>query len=146
MMRLTLLLTSLLISVLVVADGKQPHPGNSRGYAVDVLTDTFGYGADDIDVDIDAVYLAREVEDHQLSFCTLIRHREPAFCDERLRDERILMVDTLKTRAVARSLQPHLFAIIIGSESVSASGNAMSANGRQRTVSASLFPRSGVTP
>jgi len=56
MMRLTVLLTSLLISVLVVADGKQPQPGNSRGYAVDVLTDTFGYGADDIDVDIDAVY------------------------------------------------------------------------------------------
>lgn len=56
MMRLTLLLTSLLISVLVVADGKQPRPGNSRSYAVDVLTDTFGYGADDIDVDIDAVY------------------------------------------------------------------------------------------
>jgi len=56
MMRLTLLLTSLFISVLVVADGKQPRPGNSRSYAVDVLTDTFGYGADDIDVDIDAVY------------------------------------------------------------------------------------------
>ena len=56
MMRLTLLLTSLFISVLVVADGKQPRPGNSRSYAVDILTDTFGYGADDIDVDIDAVY------------------------------------------------------------------------------------------
>ncbi len=56
MMRLTLLLTCLFISVLVVADGKQPRPGNSRSYAVDVLTDTFGYGADDIDVDIDAVY------------------------------------------------------------------------------------------
>ena len=56
MMRLTVLLGCLLISVPVVAGGEQTRPGNTRGYEVDILTDTFGYGADDIDADIDAVF------------------------------------------------------------------------------------------
>ena len=56
MMRLTALLGCLLISVPVVADGKQTRPGNTRGYEVDILIDTFGYGAGDIDVEIDSVF------------------------------------------------------------------------------------------
>jgi hypothetical protein len=53
---LTVVFSCLLISIPVVADGKQTRPGNTRGYAVDILTDTFGYGADDIDADVDAVF------------------------------------------------------------------------------------------
>lgn len=53
---LAVLLGCLLISVPVMADGKQTRPGNTRGYEVDVLTDTFGYGADDIDADMDSVF------------------------------------------------------------------------------------------
>ncbi len=53
---LTVLFACLLISIPFMADGKQTRPGNSRAYQVDILTDTFGYGADDIDVDIDAVF------------------------------------------------------------------------------------------
>jgi len=56
MMRPTILLSCLLISLPVMADGKPTRPGNPRGYEVDVLTDTFGFGAEDIDVDMDTVF------------------------------------------------------------------------------------------
>jgi len=53
---LTVVFSCLLISIPAVADGKQTRPGNTRGYEVDILTDTFGYGADDIDADVNAVF------------------------------------------------------------------------------------------
>lgn len=56
MKKLSILLICLLISVPVVAGGEQARPGNTRGYEVDILTDTFGYGAGDIDADIDTVF------------------------------------------------------------------------------------------
>lgn len=56
MMRPTVLLSWLLISLPVTADGEQTRPGNSRGYEVDVLTDTFGIGAEDIDADMDTIF------------------------------------------------------------------------------------------
>jgi hypothetical protein len=56
MMRLTLLLGCLIISIPVVAGEEQTRPGNTRGYEIDILTDTFGYGADDIDADVDSVF------------------------------------------------------------------------------------------
>jgi len=56
MMRLAVLLGCLICSALIVADEEKTRSGNTRGYEVDILTDTFGYGAGDIDVDIDAVF------------------------------------------------------------------------------------------
>lgn len=56
MMRPTILLSCLLISVPLAADGKQARSGNTRAYEVDILIDTFGYGAGDIDVDMDTVF------------------------------------------------------------------------------------------
>ncbi len=56
MLRLIGLLSCLLFSFPLVSEETQPRPGNTRGYEIDILTDTFGYGADDIDAEIDAVF------------------------------------------------------------------------------------------
>jgi hypothetical protein len=56
MLRWIVLLSCLLISILVLAEGKPSRPGNTRGYEIDILTDTFGYGANDIDAEIDVVF------------------------------------------------------------------------------------------
>jgi len=56
MKRLTILLICLLISIPVAADGEKTRRGNTQAYEVDILTGTFGYGAGDIDADIDAVF------------------------------------------------------------------------------------------
>lgn len=56
MSRLIVLPICLLFSIPVIADEKPSRPGNTRGYEIDILTDTFGFGADDIDAEIDAVF------------------------------------------------------------------------------------------
>jgi hypothetical protein len=56
MIRLAIILAILLSAscpgVLVAEEGQQPRVGNPRAFEIDVLLDTFGYGAGDIDVDL----------------------------------------------------------------------------------------------
>ncbi len=54
--RLAVLFCCLLISVPVTADGNSTRRGNTRGYEVDILMDTFQYGAGDIDAELDSVF------------------------------------------------------------------------------------------
>ena len=56
MMKLLVLFLVLFISVASSGAEGGSRAGNTRGYDVDVLVDTFGYGADDIDVDPDTVF------------------------------------------------------------------------------------------
>jgi len=56
MMKLLVLFVFLFISAAASGAEDGSRAGNTRGYDVDVLVDTFGYGADDIDVDPDAVF------------------------------------------------------------------------------------------
>ena len=51
---LKLLVIFLFLFIGAVTSGAEDgsRAGNTRGYDVDVLLDTFGYGADDIDVDV----------------------------------------------------------------------------------------------
>jgi hypothetical protein len=56
MMKLLVLFVFLFISVAAAGEEKGSRAGNTRGYEVDVLVDTFGYGADDIDADPDTVF------------------------------------------------------------------------------------------
>jgi hypothetical protein len=56
MMKLLVLFVFLFISVAASAEEEGSRAGNTRGYEVDVLADTFGYGADDIDADPDTVF------------------------------------------------------------------------------------------
>lgn len=55
-MRLPIILSLMYLSVSPVSEAAQPRAGNTRGYEVDVLLDTFDYSAADIDVDIDTVF------------------------------------------------------------------------------------------
>jgi hypothetical protein len=55
-MRLIILLSVLYLGTLPVAEAAEPRAGNSRGYEVDVLLDTFAYSAADIDADLDTVF------------------------------------------------------------------------------------------
>jgi len=60
MIRLAIVLAILLSAscpgVLVAEGREQPRTGNPRAYEIDVLYDTFGYGAGDIDADVDLVF------------------------------------------------------------------------------------------
>jgi hypothetical protein len=55
-MKLMTLLFGLYLSFLPLYGAAQPRAGNTRGYEVDVLLDTFAYTAADIDADIDTVF------------------------------------------------------------------------------------------
>jgi len=56
MLRICILSFALCFSALQAADEARPRAGNSRAYEVDILLDTFSYGAADIDADIDTVF------------------------------------------------------------------------------------------
>lgn len=56
MKRLTFLLPLLLVLPVLAEAGSQARPGNLRGYETDILFDTFGFGPQDVDADVDQVY------------------------------------------------------------------------------------------
>ncbi len=56
MVRMIVLLCAVYLSTWQAAEAAQSRAGNSRSYQVDVLQDTFAYGAADIDADIDTVF------------------------------------------------------------------------------------------
>jgi len=55
-MKIIILLFTLCLSVSPIPGAAQSRAGNTRGYDVDVLADTFAYTAADIDADIDTVF------------------------------------------------------------------------------------------
>ena len=56
MLRFLVLTLTLCLSTLLTADQAQSRAGNTRGYEVDILLDTFAYAAEDIDADLDTVF------------------------------------------------------------------------------------------